>query len=144
MRAIADTVTSTLLENGNRHWSYRFTSFSDGTGETGVAKVDGSSSGPLGVVIAGQTFYPGVHIKVTEIRFQVTDMSLRIQWDATSAADLVTLSPGADTLDFTRVGGVFIPVGLTGATGKILFTTVGQQISSSYMVVMYGTKGIQQ
>lgn len=141
---MADVVTSTLLENGNRNWAYRFTNFSDGTGETAVAKVDGSASGPLGVTIAGQTFYPGVHIKITEIRFQVTDMSLRIQWDATAAADAVILSPGADTLKFKKVGGIFIPVGLTGATGKILFTTIGQQVNSSYTVVMYGTKGIQQ
>lgn len=141
----ADTVSSTLLENGNNRWAYRFTNFSqDGTGESAVVKVDGSSSGPLGVTIAGNTLYPGIHIKITEIRFQVTDMSLRILWDATTDQDAVTLSPGADTLDFTRVGGIFIPVGLTGATGKILFTTVGQQVNSSYTVVMYGTKGITQ
>ena len=106
--------------------------------------MDGSSSGPLGVTIGGNTLYPGVHIKITEIRFQVTDMSLRIQWDANSDADAVTLSPGADTLDVTRVGGIFIPVGLAGATGKILFTTVGQQVNSSYAVIMYGKKGIHQ
>lgn len=141
---MADTVTSTLLENGDRNWAYRFTSFSDGTGETNVTKVDGSSAGPLGVTIAGNTLYPGVHIKITEIRFQVTDMSLRILWDATTKTDAVILSPGADTLKFKKVGGIFIPVGLAGATGKILFTTVAQQVNSSYTVVMYGTKGIHQ
>lgn len=141
---MADVVTTTLLENGNRNWAYQFTSFSDGTGETGVAKVDGSSAGPLGVNIAGQVFYPGIHLKITEIRFQVTDMSLRLQWDATAARDIVTLSPGADTLLFHKTGGLFIPSTLVGATGKILFTTVGQQISSSYMVYVMGTKGIQQ
>lgn len=141
---MVDVVTSTLLENGPRNWAYRFTSFSDGTGETGVVKVDGSSSGPLGVTIAGQPLYPGVHIKITEIRFQLTDMSLRIQWDASVATDAWFLTPGADTNNFKRVGGIFIPVGLAGATGKILFTTVGQQVNSSYAIVMYGTKGIHQ
>lgn len=141
---MADTVSSTLLENGNRHWAYRFTNFSDGTGEAAVEKVDGSSSGPLGVTIAGNTLYPGLHIKITEIHFQVTDMSVRILWDATTDQDAVILSPGADCLDFTRVGGIFIPAGLAGATGKINFTTVGQQVNSSYTLVMYGTKGIHQ
>lgn len=141
---MADVTTSTLLENGPRNWSYRLTNFSDGTGETGITKVDGSASGPLGVAIAGQTLYPGVHIKITEIRFQLTDMSLRIQWDASVATDAWFLTAGADTNNFKRVGGIFIPVGLAGATGKILFTTVGQQVNSSYAIVMYGTKGIHQ
>lgn len=141
---MADVVTSTILENGPRNWAYRFTSFSDGTGEAGVAKVDGSPSGPLGVVIAGQTFFPGIHIKIDEIRFQVTDMSLRLQWDASAAADIVTLTPGSDTLKFKKTAGVFIPPGLSGATGKILFTTVQPQVNSSYMVWIHGTKGIHQ
>ncbi len=141
---MADVVTSTLMENGNRHWVYRFTNFSDGTGETAVTKVDGSSAGPLGVNIAGQVFYPGVHIKITRIRFQMVGMSLRILWDATSDVDAFILSPGADHLDFTKEGGLFIPVGTVGATGKIQFTTVDQQVNSSYSIVMEGTKGIQQ
>lgn len=141
---MADTVSSTILENGNQRWAYRFTSFSDGTGEAAVTKVDGSSGGPLGVTIAGQIFYPGLHITIDEIRFQVVDMSLRILWDATSDQDAVILSPGADTLDYRRMGGIFIPSTLAGATGKIQFTTVGQQVNSSYSVVMQGKKGIRQ
>jgi len=141
---MADLVTSTVLENGNDRWAYSFTNLSDGTGESAVTKVDGSSSGPLGVVIGGATLYPGIHIKITEIRFQVTDMSLEILWDANADQMAVTLSPGADTLDFTRVGGIFIPIGLAGATGKILFTTIQPQINSSYSVIMYGKKGIHQ
>jgi hypothetical protein len=141
---MADTVASLLLENGNRNWGYQLTSFSDGTGETAVVKVDGSASGPLGVTIAGQTFYPGVHLKIKEIRFQVTDMSVRLQWDAGTPRDIVTLSPGADTLKFEKFGGIFIPVGLAGATGKILLTTIGQQVNSSYMIAFWGTKGIHQ
>lgn len=141
---MADAVTTTLLENGHNRWAYRFTSFSDGTGEAAVTKVDGSSTGPLGVSIAGNTLYPGIHIKITEIRFQLVDMSVRILWDATADVDAFILSPGADNLDFTRVGGLFIPVGTVGATGIIQFTTVGQQVNSSYSIVMYGTKGIHQ
>lgn len=141
---MVDTVSSTLLENGNNWFSYNLTNFSDGTGETSVVKVDGSASGPLGVVYRGQTLYPGIHIKVREIRFQVTDMAVRLQWDATIPQDIVTLSPGADTLVYDRIGGLFIPVGLAGATGKILLTTVGQQVNSSYGIRILGTKGIHQ
>lgn len=141
---MADAVVSTLLENGNRHFAYRFTNFSDGTGETAVTKVDGSSTGPLGVNIGGQVFYPGVHIKITRLRYNISGMSVRILWDATSDQDAAILSPGSDYLDFTKEGGIFIPVGLAGATGKIQFTTVDQQVNASYTVIMEGTKGIQQ
>ena len=45
---MADAVTTQILENGNNWWSYSFTNLSDGTGESGVVKVDGSAAGPLG------------------------------------------------------------------------------------------------
>lgn len=141
---MADVVTSTLLENGNRWWAYRFTNFSDGTGESGVVKVDGTSGGPLGVNIAGALLYPGIHIKIREIEFQLVAMSLRILWDADTDADAVILGAGADRLNFDKEGGIFIPTTLAGATGKILFTTQGAAASSSYTVVMRGTKGIHQ
>lgn len=68
-------------------------------------------------------------------------MALRIQWDASAAADALVLG-GFATLKFKEVGGIFIPVGLAGATGKILFTTSGQMPNSAYTVVLRGTKGV--
>ena len=52
---MADAVVSQLIANGPRNWGYVFTNESDGTGESNVVKVDGSSAGPLGVVIGGAT-----------------------------------------------------------------------------------------
>lgn len=140
---MADVVTSQLIENGNNWWAYQFTNASDGTGENDVTKVDGSSTGPLGVIIRGQTFYPGLHIKIREIEYDVKGMQLQITWDSTADANILILG-GFGRMKFDKVGGLFIPPGLAGATGIIEFTTVGQMPNSSYTVFMRGTKGIQQ
>ena len=148
---MADAVTSQLLINGPRNWAYRFTNVSDGTGESGVTKVNAGSSGPLGVVIAGETIYPGVHLKITKIDFAVAGMALRVQFHATSDEDALVLS-GVDHWDFVNLGGIQNPgtAALTGSTGSIDFTTIGQQggttdvAPSTYTVVLWGTKGIPQ
>lgn len=140
---MADVVTSTLLENGPRNFAYRFTNLSDGTGETGVTKIDGSSAGPLGVTVAGQTFYPGAHIKIRSIDYDIKAMGLRIIWDADVDADALVLS-GIDHKDFREFGALQIPSALANATGKILFTTVGAILNSAYTVVIRGLKGVPQ
>lgn len=141
---MADVVTSQLVENGNSDWVYRFTSLSDGGGESSVTKVDGSASGPLGVTIAGQVFYPGVGISILSMHYNVVGMSVNILWDATTDVSAFILTPGSDKLDFHATGGITIPPGTVGATGKILFTTIGAAANSSYSIVMRGRKRIQQ
>lgn len=144
---MADTVTSQLIANGPRNWGYVFTSVSDGTGEIGVVKVDGSAAGPLGVFLYGQTFYPLKHIKITEIEWDVKGMGLEIIWDATSPVAATYL--GSDTagkMNYRTFGGLAAVdssgVSLVGATGKIKFTTLGAMPNSGYTIYMRGTKGI--
>lgn len=143
---MVDTVTSQLLFNGPRHWAYRFTNVSDATGEAGVTKIDATSGGALGVVVpGGQTQYPGVHLKITKIRYSVLGMSLRVQFHATANADALILS-GSDLKDFTDTGGIQNPgtAALAGSTGSIDFTTVGAASGSTYSVEIEGTKGLPQ
>lgn len=141
---MADVVTSQVLLNGPRHLVMRFTNVSDGTGESGVKKVDAASA-TNGVVVQGQTITPGVHLKVTEVKYDIKSMGLRIQWDASSPADMLVLG-GYDVLDFRDSGGIQNPgaAALTGSTGSILFTTLGAVANSSYSVVLSMTKGIPQ
>jgi hypothetical protein len=145
---MADTVTSQLVENGRRNWAYVFTSLSDGTGESGVVKIDGSSSGPLGIFLYGQNFYPLANIKITEVEWNVKGMGLEIIWDATTPQNALVL--GSDTAgwqNYRDFGGLAPYSGgtiITGATGKIKFTTVGQMLNSGYTVKIRGTKGIPQ
>lgn len=144
---MADTVASQLIANGPRNWGYVFTNLSDGTGESGVVKVDGSASGPLGVPLYGQTFYPLSNIKITEIEYDIKGMALEIIWDATSPV-IATVLGGFGKLHYRQFGGLAAVsssgVVLTGATGKIKFTTQGAMPNSSYTVYMRGTKGIPQ
>jgi len=144
---MADAVNSQLIANGPRNWGYVFTNESDGTGESGVVKVDGSASGPLGVALYGQTFYPLAHIKITEIEYDIKGMGLEIIWDATTSV-IATVLGGFGKLHYRQFGGL-AAVGSTGAliagaTGKIKFTTVGAAAGSSYTVFMRGSKGIPQ
>jgi hypothetical protein len=144
---MADAVTSQLIANGPRNWGYVFTNESDGTGETNIVKVDGSASGPLGVPLQGQTFYPLSHIKIVEIEYDIKAMGLEIIWDATTSKNAIVLG-GFGKIHFREFGGLAAVDAngalLAGATGKIKFTTVGAAAASSYTVYMRGTKGIPQ
>lgn len=142
---MADLVTSQLIFNGPRHAVFRFTNLSDGTGEAGVVKVDATSSGLLGVVVQGQTFYPGVHLKIVGIDYDIKSMGLRIQWAAGTNEDIEILG-GFGIKKYKDIGGIQNPgtAALTGATGSIAFTTVGANLGASYSVVLRMTKGIPQ
>lgn len=140
---MANTLTSNLVLNGNRHAVFVFTN-DGGTVETAAAKIDATSGGQLGVIKQGQTFFPGVHLKITKVRYSVQGMALRIQWDASSDQDALILQ-GADHLDFTDFGGIPCPGTLSGATGSINFTTDISAATAplpSYFVQIEITKGV--
>lgn len=142
---MADLVTSQLLFNGPRHAVFRFTNVSDGTGEVNVTKVDATSAGPLGVIVQGQTFYPGPHLKIVGIDYDIKSMGLRIQWHATTNQDIEVLG-GFGIKKYKDIGGLQNPgvAALAGATGSIDFTTVGASLNASYSVILRLTKGVPQ
>ena len=150
---MADAVTSVTLEDGPRNLVMRFTNISDGTGESAVTKVNaGSGTGSHGVVIAGQTIYPGVNLKITKVKFAITGMQVQLLWVATSNATAMVLS-GYDNWDFKDQGGVSNPgtTALTGSTGSIAFTTLAPPAAvpanlknATYDITLYMTKGIPQ
>lgn len=143
---MADAVTTQLLFNGPRHAVFRFTNESDGTGETGVTKIDATSGGLLGVIEpGGQTQYPGLHLKITGVDYDIKSMGLRLQFHASSNADMLVLG-GFGSLKFAEFGGIQNPgtVALAGSTGSIDFTTVNANLGASYSVVIRCTKGLPQ
>lgn len=152
---MAVTVTSQILEQGPRYAVLKFTGVStDGTEESGVTKVNATSSGSLGVIVQGQTFYPGVNLKVVDIWWDVASWLLRVQWHATSNVDMLALHGWGHWKYINQrngFGGLYVPSGTTGATGSIDFLTQGAIASpaagspaSSYTVIMTVTKGIPQ
>lgn len=144
---MADAVTTQVLENGNRNYVAKFTNFSDGTGEAAVVKLDPTATGDMGVSIAGNTLYPGTHLKIWKVEYNVNLMTLLVQWAATTPADLWYLN-GFGKHDFMRQGGLFVPQSagapITGATGKVTFTTKGAAPGSSYTVTIWAKKDFSQ
>lgn len=126
---MADVVTSQTIINGPRNLIMKFTNESDGTGESGVKKVDATSS-----TFANQGVVPGVHLKIARVTFTVSGGELRMQWEASSNTDIDILAY-TGTQDYTFFGGLTNP-NAAGATGSILFTTVGFAAGSSYTVVL--------
>lgn len=149
---MADVVTSQILENGPRFAVAKFTSLSDGTGEAGVTKVDATASGTLGVVFQGQTFFPGVNLKVVDLWYNVANMALRIQWHASSNVDMAVLEGNGHWKFLHQRGGFqgLVCPTVAGATGSIDFTTTDQVAGGpnvppgSYTIIMTLVKGIPQ
>ncbi len=139
---MADIVTVQTLANAARFLVMRFTDVSDGTGESGVLKVDATDPAN-GWVVQGQTLVPGTSLKITKVAYACRGMKLRMQWQATAPEDVLVLG-GFNTLEFDDIGVIQNPgpVALPGATGSILFTTVGAESGDSYSVDLWMTKGI--
>jgi hypothetical protein len=123
---MADTVTTSIIVNGARNLIMHFTNESDGTGESGVAKVSATQS--------------TIHLTMARITYNVQGGSLRIQWNASSPTDMDILE-FAGTADYTFFGGLTNPNN-TGADGAINFTTVGFTSGSSYSVTLEMLKNV--
>jgi len=149
------TITKSVLENGFRNYKAVYNFVGDGSNViSGYVAADPTSSGDMGVTIAGNTLYPGPHITIIGMRYNLAaGFSVGVIWDATSATPAWELFGFGKQLLF-KEGGLqpyTITSGvrtlLTGATGKILFT---QKPDAALAAGVAGTvelllrKGIQQ
>lgn len=143
---MADAVTTQILENGPRRVVMAFTNISDGTGESAVKKVDASSGGNLGVVVQGQTFYPTTHLKVVDIFYDIGSMKLEMLWEASANVPFAVFAGYGHWRLLDHRGGFqgIINPKTAGATGSILFTTIGANLNSTYTVILEMTKGVPQ
>lgn len=141
---MAGTVTVNYEINGPRNAVVRLTGVSDGTPETGALKVDATKNGPLGVLVAGQTFYPGPNLKLMKVDYDIANMGVLLQWDATAPVNLLPLGPGSQDLDWCDLGGLRVPAGLAGATGSILLTTLNPVANATYSLVLHLRKNVPQ
>lgn len=119
---MADTVTTQVLNNGERNLIIKLTNDSDGTGETGVTKVDVSA-------------YNADLVSLLKVEYDIRGMGVALKWDADTDEDIVLLSEGQGCLDFTMSGGVKNDA--TGANGDILLTTTGQSPGDSYSITLH-------
>jgi hypothetical protein len=144
---MALVTTSQWLENGPRYAIAKFTAVMDAGSEdeVNVVKVDATSTGLLGVRFQGNVLYPGIHLAVYAIKYSVASMALRISWQATVNVDMMIVQ-ATDHWQFLNerngFGGLTVPAGTAGATGSILFSTLGSAANSAYTVILYLTKNI--
>lgn len=131
---MADTVTSQLIEDGDRLVIYKFTNISDGTGESAVVKIDVSALNHQGG--PAQSGLPCNGLKLNKIIASTTGMSVQILWEATT--DVLAWQVPPDSQYRTKLnefGGIPNDAG-AGKTGNLLFTTVGASSGDTYSIVV--------
>lgn len=131
---MADAVTSQTILDGERLFIGKFTNISDGTGETGVIKIDVSTLTPSA---AGNACNG---IKINKIWAQTMGMAVDILWDANTDLLCETIPENQFYLmDYSSFGGLPNNAG-TGVTGDVLFSTVGAAAGDRYTIVIEGIK----
>lgn len=127
---MADTVNTTVLNDGPRNFIVLLQSVSDGTGETAVTKVNISAfRGPSGATAA-------TDFSVKNISWSIQGMNfVQLLFNADTNDEIITLSEGVGYDDFA---GSHIPDPNTaGSNGDILLTTNGAANNGSYSIVLH-------
>jgi hypothetical protein len=124
---MADTVDVKYTSKGRIH-SVRLQNRSDGTGESGVTKVDISTLLAHDGNVCTWTV-------VDRIEYAISGMTVRLDWDHTTDDELATLA-GSGALDWSAVGGNADPK-TAGDTGDIKLTTIGHAAGSTYDITIY-------
>lgn len=125
---MTDTVDSIVVFSGTKRRVVRLTNISDGTGESGVVKVDKSTlTGPDGTEPS--------KLVVEKIEFITDGMQVRLYWDHTTDDEIAVLN-GVGLLDWTEAGGLVDPAS-AGGTGDILLTTSGHTSGDSYNITLW-------
>ncbi len=149
---MVDAWTKQVLENGPRNYIATYTiNFGSTSAVTGYVAADPTSSGDMGVNIGGNVLYPGVHLKIWKLTYDMSaSQSLSILWDATSSQIAVSVNgQGSGCRDYMKQGGLYVPQSagapITGATGKIKFDTVGTVTAGDFISInMWLKKDIKQ
>jgi hypothetical protein len=133
---MADTVTTSTIfptassTSRSKRLVMRFTNSSDGTGESGIAKVDKST-------LVGLNGLEPSKIAIDKIEYAITGMSVKISYDRTSDVTVAIVS-GYGEIDMTQAGGIQDLT--TGDTGDILFTTIGHSSGDTYDITLHMRK----
>ncbi len=126
---MADAVTSQTVFDGERELVMNFTNISDGTGETGVLKVDVSTfaSSASGKACNG--------VILDKVHVSINGMSVAILWDANTDVPAWIAAPGVYSFDFGKK--IRIPNNAgTGKNGDVLFTTIGASTGDTYSIML--------
>ena len=128
---MADAVTTTTIQDGDRIAVIQLTNTSDGNGESAVTKVDVSALQPnnFGKACTG--------VRLAKICYSTFGMSAKLLWVATTNTICWDLNENyADSEDFTEFGGLVNTAAAGGKTGDIALTTTGHASGDSYVIVL--------
>jgi|TARA_R100000742_G_scaffold706_2_gene98 hypothetical protein len=129
---MADAVTSTTIQDGDRIAVIQLTNTSDGTGESAVTKVDVSALATNSA--NGQTC---TGVKLAKIVYSTFGMSVKLLWHATTNTICWDLNSDYTTdEDFSEFGGIQNTAAASGKTGDIKLTTTGHASGDSYVIVL--------
>lgn len=125
---MADAVTSQTLVDTAKRTIMKFTSVSDGTGESAVTKVDVST-------LVGAPS----KVRIDRIIATASGMSVAILWDADT--DVLAWNVRADSECDFCLGetGIQNNAG-AGVTGDIKFTTTGHTAGDFYSIILFMSK----
>jgi hypothetical protein len=123
---MVDAVTSEYLFSGSRRKLLHLTNVSDGTGESGVVKIDVSA------ITFGFPPLAAQYVAIDMIEYDIQGMdSVRLYFDADTDDEAAILPAGAGVMDFAAYGGKVDPK-TTGYTGDVKLTTSGAVSGGTY------------
>ena len=138
---MADTVTTTWIYPPNwdgylphyggwRKVVVQLTNSSDGTGESGVTKIDISSLRTTNSEVPARTV-------IERIVYKTKGVGVRVEWDRTSSKLIAEIPPDAsDFFSWLASGGKVDPGEAGDKTGDILFTTIGASAGDTYDITI--------
>jgi hypothetical protein len=126
---MADTVTTTTIQDGPRNVTMHFTNVSDGTGESLVTKVDASA-------LSGAP----TKLSIQQVWYNLSGMDVDLFFVGTSdTLGLTFSSTDSGHLDFRSFGG--IPATGANPTGDIKFSTRNAALGDAYSITLSLKKG---
>jgi hypothetical protein len=131
---MADAVSTTTIEDGERQLVVQLTNLSDSTGEAKVNKIDVSA---LATNKLGKSCN---EVRIQEIWAQVYGFDgVQLWYDADTDVVAFNAGVGWTYQDFTNVGG--IKMYGTNATGDVLLSTLGTEASGdAYQIIIRAVK----
>ncbi len=133
---MADAVAVRVVGESSTHYIVHCTNISDGTGEAAAIKADKSA------LVASDGAEPAA-LEIDKIKWNCDGMAVKVFWDH-STDDLALALSGNGELDFNEAPsspgcpkGVLKDPRSSGATGDILFTTVGHTSGDTYNITMW-------
>ncbi len=124
---MADTVDTVVVFAGKKRYVHRYTNVCDGTGESGVIKLDIST-------LTGMRGGAVTKVGIEEISWSIQGFtSVRLFWDHTTDDEIKVLT-GNGAISYQDVS--YLMDSGTGQTGDVLLTTAGNTSGSTYDITV--------